>query len=138
MVTGDNSLGSRQSGPMLQPSGGKRHYWELDSLRGLAALSVVCSHYLNLFRDPQSSYTNAGNLIESIALTPLFGLFAGHEAVMLFFVLSGFVLSLQFIGRKASGAEPATSQASSGSLAGLWSIAPFSGTRQSPSEEHQH
>lgn len=104
-MTSDNSLGSRQSGPMLQTGGGKRHYWELDSLRGLAALSVVCSHYLNLFRDPQSSYPNARNLIETIALTPLFGLFAGHEAVMLFFVLSGFVLSLQFIGRKEGGAH---------------------------------
>jgi peptidoglycan/LPS O-acetylase OafA/YrhL len=64
-------------------------YEQLDSLRGLAALTVVIHH---LFLVP-------------LALTPFFQLLfhfkspaklliSGHAAVLLFFVLSGFVLSL--------------------------------------------
>lgn len=64
-------------------------YKELDSLRGLAALSVFFGHlYLS---------TNE-TLISKVLFKygPLRVLTAGSEAVMLFFVLSGFVLSLPF------------------------------------------
>jgi peptidoglycan/LPS O-acetylase OafA/YrhL len=55
----------------------------LDSLRGLAAFTVVLSHFSLL---PPLQFSRHG---------VLHFFTAGHEAVVLFFVLSGFVLSLQ-------------------------------------------
>lgn len=63
-------------------------YQQLDALRGLAALTVVLSHFT--------------------LLAPLLGLrhspvrlvSGGHEAVILFFTLSGFVLTLQVKGAR--------------------------------------
>jgi peptidoglycan/LPS O-acetylase OafA/YrhL len=75
-------------------------YEELDSLRGLAAITVLIAHYSNLFLVQSGPYVRAGEFVQSVRRTPLFALFAGHEAVMLFFVLSGFVLSLQFLRGK--------------------------------------
>jgi peptidoglycan/LPS O-acetylase OafA/YrhL len=66
-----------------------KRYHELDSIRGLAAMSVVFAHYLNIF--PSSTKTN---LIE---YGPTRLLVAGNEAVLLFFLLSGFVLALPFL-----------------------------------------
>lgn len=76
------------------------HYKELDSLRGLAAITVLIGHYLHVFRVQSGPYADVGHKIEMARKTPLFALFAGHESVMLFFVLSGFVLSLQFLKGK--------------------------------------
>ncbi len=58
-----------------------RRLQELDSLRGVASLSVVWHHWIWIFRD---------------AVVPWYVLpfVSGREAVILFFVLSGFVLSL--------------------------------------------
>ncbi|MFA6102105.1 MAG: acyltransferase [Victivallaceae bacterium] len=56
-----------------------KHLTYLDSLRGLAALTVVFAHYTQLFHS--SPFTHAGRL-----------------AVCLFFILSGFVLSQRFLG----------------------------------------
>lgn len=64
--------------PLHQP-----RYDQLDSLRGIAALSVVFSHF-----------TLMGPLL-FLRKTPLRLLCGGHEAVVLFFMLSGFVLTLQ-------------------------------------------
>ena len=72
-------------------------YQELDSLRGLAAITVLVGHYLNPFLVQSGPYVRVGRIIQLAGRTPLFALFAGHEAVMLFFVLSGFVLSLNFL-----------------------------------------
>jgi peptidoglycan/LPS O-acetylase OafA/YrhL len=61
---------------------------ELQALRGLAALSVMVGHtlsYYNLNQPPQ-----------------LGGIFNGHAAVVLFFVLSGYVLSLSLLSRDLS------------------------------------
>jgi peptidoglycan/LPS O-acetylase OafA/YrhL len=77
-----------------------RHYEELDSLRGLAALSVLIGHYLNLFRVESGPFVSIGRGIALTTYTPLYALMAGHEAVVFFFVLSGFVLSLQFLKNK--------------------------------------
>jgi peptidoglycan/LPS O-acetylase OafA/YrhL len=71
------------------------HFIELDSLRGLAALSVLFGHFTNVFR--------ASTALEFARNTPFFLSFAAHEAVMLFFVLSGFVLSLQFMKGRPVG-----------------------------------
>jgi peptidoglycan/LPS O-acetylase OafA/YrhL len=59
-----------------------RYFKELESLRGIAALVVVCFHVLGL--NPDEKY---------LRLNPFY---RGHESVILFFVLSGFVLSLRF------------------------------------------
>lgn len=77
---------------------------ELDSLRGLAALTVVAHHCLimlpMIYFDSNLPTADAAraNLLK---YTPLHALWAGHEAVLLFFVLSGFVLSLPFFTGRA-------------------------------------
>jgi len=66
-------------------------YVELDSLRGLAALIVVLHHFRLLWQgDAEPSSATCRFLLDLVA--PF-----GTEAVMLFFVLSGFVLSLPAI-----------------------------------------
>lgn len=66
-------------------------YSELDALRGLAALSVVLRHLVNVF--PRDAYPVAELLVKA----PTRILFAGHEAVLLFFLLSGFVLAASIL-----------------------------------------
>jgi peptidoglycan/LPS O-acetylase OafA/YrhL len=58
-------------------------YVQLDALRGLAATTVVLSHF--------TMFTP----LVALRHTPLRLLCGGHEAVILFFALSGFVLTLQ-------------------------------------------
>ncbi|GGA63356.1 acyltransferase [Edaphobacter acidisoli] len=65
-------------------------FHELDSMRGIAAIIVVFHHYCQMFY-PQIIN---GNGLAAILLHPLV---SGRESVMLFFVLSGFVLSLPFL-----------------------------------------
>src|ERR1700738_3699896 len=73
----------------------------LDSLRGLAALSVVFHHCLLVFPIFLAAFYHNPNLNNNLVLiltySPIHILWAGHEAVILFFVLSGFVLSLPFL-----------------------------------------
>ncbi|HEV7266598.1 MAG TPA: acyltransferase [Falsiroseomonas sp.] len=70
----------------------------LDSLRGLAALAVAIYHSILVFPEldqwllPDAATSGATALLLVIAPPSL--LWAGREAVLLFFVLSGFVLSL--------------------------------------------
>jgi peptidoglycan/LPS O-acetylase OafA/YrhL len=66
-----------------------QHFKELDSLRGIAAVSVIISHILLIY--PMWS----NGLFD---YSPLYLFRAGHEAVIFFFILSGFVLSLAFSG----------------------------------------
>ncbi|WP_255631364.1 acyltransferase [Caballeronia sp. dw_19] len=62
-----------------------RHYPQLDALRGIAALMVVINHFVLV------------GPLRWIPRSPLRVLALGHEAVILFFILSGFVLTLQLI-----------------------------------------
>lgn len=69
-----------------------KRFEELDSLRGLAAIAVILSHLALVL---PSIY-----LIEKLKNTPLHIFWAGHEAVILFFILSGYVLSLPYLNNK--------------------------------------
>jgi len=65
---------------------------QLDSLRGLAAVSVILGHFVELIKE-----RHAGEgWLWVVTATPLSIVQASHEAVLLFFVLSGFVLALPF------------------------------------------
>lgn len=71
---------------------------ELDSLRGLAAFTVVIDHCLMsspVFAATDSGWAH-GPVVSVLKNTPVHLIWAGHEAVIFFFVLSGFVLSLPF------------------------------------------
>lgn len=63
-------------------------YFELDSLRGLAALMVVL-HHLGVLWDTETQPASAAVRAAMSLVFPF-----GNNAVILFFVLSGFVLSL--------------------------------------------
>ncbi|MEY2192747.1 acyltransferase family protein [Neobacillus sp. BF23-41] len=67
-----------------------KRYNHLDSLRGIAAIMVLIGHYLSLFPYLRSNlmHSEFGSFISII--------WNGHSAVILFFLLSGFVLSLPF------------------------------------------
>jgi peptidoglycan/LPS O-acetylase OafA/YrhL len=69
----------------IEANPGRFH--ELDSLRGVAACTVVLGHFW-------SGMGAAAYL--AIWNSPLRFLIAGHDAVILFFVLSGFVLALPY------------------------------------------
>ncbi|WP_353063953.1 acyltransferase [Tunturibacter psychrotolerans] len=64
-----------------------RRFHELDSLRGIAALTVVLHHFSRILPD---------KVFHLLIRTPLRLLVAGHQAVILFFLLSGFVLTLPY------------------------------------------
>jgi peptidoglycan/LPS O-acetylase OafA/YrhL len=83
----------------------------LDSLRGLAAVLVVFSHFINAFYpfavfnstdvlfDKLAKYTQISPIEPLFHQTPLAFFAAGHFAVCLFFILSGYVLSYKHLGR---------------------------------------
>lgn len=71
----------------------------LDGVRGVAALVVVLHHALQV--DPtfarvqaRESAAGEGPVVWALTHTPLHVVWAGEEAVLVFFVLSGFVLTL--------------------------------------------
>lgn len=68
---------------------GKRYFPLLDVLRGPAALLVFAEHWRNLFFKDFPELTNPGPVMKVFYLCTG----AGHEAVMLFFVLSGCVIA---------------------------------------------
>ncbi|WP_379970588.1 acyltransferase family protein [Ectobacillus sp. sgz5001026] len=79
----------------------KNRLVELDSLRGLASLTVVMGHFTGVYSILLTTqYLGFKNIIEWLKFTPLHIVYAGHEAVLLFFILSGFVLTLPFLHRK--------------------------------------
>jgi peptidoglycan/LPS O-acetylase OafA/YrhL len=76
-----------------------RRYEELDSLRGLAALSVVFSHFMITFNVNGNDTYHTGFSGNWYKYSPIHIFWAGHEAVILFFLLSGFVLTLPFLNK---------------------------------------
>lgn len=82
-------------------------YEQLDSLRGLAALTVMAGHFLYLFPNMLVTYRGTDGIgLFLIKYTPLHLFWAGHEAVILFFILSGFVLSLPFHSKRTNDYFP--------------------------------
>lgn len=68
----------------------------LQGLRGIAALTVAVSHFLAAF---YLTGKDTGTVLESLRnVSHVFGILA-HKAVWIFFVLSGFVLTLQLDSR---------------------------------------
>jgi peptidoglycan/LPS O-acetylase OafA/YrhL len=66
------------------------HFPELDALRGLAAMVVVFGHFAGLW-DPSSLHRRTAFWLEVF-----FPFINAHASVILFFLLSGFVLSLPY------------------------------------------
>lgn len=84
---------------------GMRKLYFLDSIRGLAALMVVADHFLYTFYASviagEGTPTQHAPILNSLFHGFPFGfLVNGAFAVILFFVLSGFVLTLQFYETK--------------------------------------
>lgn len=80
----------------------------LDALRGIAALSVVASHIIFVmpsFTDDVAIFSASTWADPAIwfRYTPLRAFVGGPAAVIIFFLLSGFVLSLAFLSGKAVG-----------------------------------
>lgn len=80
--------------PLENPKREGRRFHELDSMRGLAAIIVVFGHFLDMFYMHLDKSAGAWRPLLYIVLS-------GHESVMYFFVLSGFVLSLPYIRGKS-------------------------------------
>ncbi|MGN7797617.1 acyltransferase family protein [Leifsonia sp. 22587] len=83
-------------------------YRSLDGLRGVASFVVLGYHALLIVPAVSALYVAHANpaLLSPewwLYATPLRLLFAGHEAVLVFFVLSGFVLTLPFLSRPPTG-----------------------------------
>lgn len=79
---------------------GKRLH-ELDSLRGIAAFSVMLSHVALVYPIvwDTTGPDGADWWVKLVMFSPLRVVWAGHEAVVFFFILSGFVLALLFFGK---------------------------------------
>lgn len=71
----------------------------LDAARGIAALMVFISHLRALFFVDYNSVARPGILIQAIYILTGFG----HEAVVIFFVLSGFLIAGSVYKADASG-----------------------------------
>lgn len=89
--------------PVPAGSPAARRITELDAVRGLAAVTVVVGHSLTLM--PQFDDVTRGQqglaLVNVLKYSPLAIVQSGDAAVILFFILSGFVLALPFLGSRA-------------------------------------
>lgn len=96
-------------GPLATDDGNHARLHNLDAIRGIAAFIVLIHHCL-LVRPAFSEYfftdwrTEASTSVQyAFFYTPLRLLWAGSEAVILFYVLSGFVIALPWIEKRPPG-----------------------------------
>ncbi len=77
----------------------------LDSLRGIAAFTVLTAHALSVYPLLEGERLDGFLRVLQVAVTstPLGILVSGGAAVRLFFVLSGFVLALPFVAGRGGG-----------------------------------
>ena len=73
-------------------------YRELDALRGLAACSVVLGHFSAAYVNETDVWHGSKLGLLKYGVTVMFT--AGHQALLLFFLLSAFVLSLPAVNNK--------------------------------------
>ncbi|MCU1445158.1 acyltransferase [Cryobacterium sp.] len=104
----------------------------LDALRGVAAAIVLVHHVSMTAPSVSAAYSSSENVaIFStgwwVTLSPLKILFAGPEFVLVFFVLSGFVLVLTPLRRWPWTPRPAPEQAASAPAPAAGSAEPTSG-----------
>lgn len=81
-----------------------KRYETLDSLRGLAALAVMIGHFFLVFPFMGQNTTAWGCFnypINFLKYSPMHMIWAGHEAVIVFFLLSGLVLALPYTDGRA-------------------------------------
>ncbi|MCD6068659.1 MAG: acyltransferase 3 [Bacteroidetes bacterium] len=77
----------------------------IDGLRGILALIVFFHHFILMFfpayyygcSNIAEGFSTAGSIYKTIAYTPLNLLINGNFAVVFFFVLSGYVLSIKYL-----------------------------------------
>ncbi len=75
----------------------------MDTIRGLASLEVLIHHSLLMsvvFWEVFYSSAGQVSFLNLFTFSPLHIFWAGHEAVVLFFVMSGFVLSIPYYSAK--------------------------------------
>ena len=82
---------------------GKSRQTHLDSLRGVAALIVVITHYFTVFYPYtifglQGGYQQHSSWENFVFFPPLGIIISGRLAICLFFILSGYVLSYSHLG----------------------------------------
>lgn len=78
----------------------KLNHWE--SLRGLAAMTVLFGHFFSTFYpalgNADIKFIHTKNAIELfIAKSPLNILYSGNFGVCIFFILSGYVLNCRYV-----------------------------------------
>jgi peptidoglycan/LPS O-acetylase OafA/YrhL len=94
----------KRAGKMNPAASSSVRLTQLDAIRGIAALVVVFNHYVQIYPEPvrqlagfAHGYANPAAWLTPwpwLRFTPLRLLVDGHAAVVIFFVLSGFVLAL--------------------------------------------
>lgn len=110
---GSTAVHSESGGTMADVAPApKRRYESLDGLRGVGALIVVLYHAMLVIPALSALYT-VGRFTGTdpdrysvewwLLRTPLRLVWAGHEAVLLFFVLSGFVLTIPLTAKVPNG-----------------------------------
>lgn len=77
----------------------KKRIFVLDALKGIAAVTIVLFHTLIAFPSfHDANYYNifGNSIIRFFTLSPTKLLWSGQQAVLLFFILSGFFLGLKY------------------------------------------